>query len=99
LCHPVIKAANGVPWLALAAVAAALAIVYAIVPAATNVEGFRWFVLRWFHAIAWVLLGLAAFVRAKVTGAPVEAAAPLAATGGLVYVVFMLTTVAGDPSP
>ncbi len=86
----------GVPWLALAAAAALIAVVYAVLPAAANAEGLRWFVLRWFHTVAWVLLGLAALTRSNVVGVPVEMAAPLAATGGLVYVVFMLTTIAGE---
>jgi hypothetical protein len=52
--------------------------------------------LRWFHTVAWLLLGLAAFVRSKVAPVPIDAAAPLAATGGLVYVVLMLMTIAGE---
>jgi hypothetical protein len=34
--------------------------------------------------------------RARVTNAPLEWAAPLAATGGLVYVVFMVTATSGN---
>ncbi|MEJ0013074.1 MAG: hypothetical protein WDM94_10715 [Bauldia sp.] len=86
----------GVPWVALAASAAVIAIVYAVLPAAASAEGLRWFVLRWFHTIAWAFFALAALARSKVAGTPIEFAAPLAATGGLVYVAFMLTTIAGD---
>jgi hypothetical protein len=86
----------GVPWLALGAGAALIAVVYAVLPAAANAEGLHWFVLRWFHTLAWTLLALAALTRSKVAGVPVDMAAPLAATGGLVYVVLMLTTIAGD---
>ena len=88
----------GIPWLALAAGAAVIALVYVFVPASGDAEGARWFVLRWFHTIAWVFLALAALARSKVTGAPIEFAAPLAATGGLIYVAFMLTTLAGNPA-
>jgi hypothetical protein len=86
----------GVPWLALAVGAAAIAVVYLFVPVAGGAVGLQWFVLRWFHTIAWIFLALAALVRAKVSDAPVEWVAPLAATGGLIYVVFMITTVAAS---
>jgi peptidoglycan/LPS O-acetylase OafA/YrhL len=85
----------GIPWLALTGAALAVALFYAFVPAPETAEGIRWFVLRWFHTIAWVFLALAAMVRAKVTRAPVEFAAPLAATGGLIYVVLMVTSLTG----
>ena len=86
----------GVPWLALAVGAAVIAVVYLFVPVAGPAAGLQWFVLRWFHTIAWVFLGLSALVRARVSDAPVECVAPLAATGGLIYVVLMITTVAGS---
>jgi len=85
----------GIPWLALAGAAVVIAVVYAFVPTVGDATGARWFVLRWFHTLAWIFLALAALVRAKVSGAPVEWSAPLGATGGLVYVVFMLTTFIG----
>ncbi len=86
----------GVPWLVLAAAAAVIAFVYLFIPVAGNATGPHWFVLRWFHTIAWIFLGLAAIVRAKISDAPVEWVAPLAGAGGLVYVVFMIVTVAGQ---
>jgi hypothetical protein len=86
----------GVPWVALAAIGAAVALVYAVLPGGLGADGWRWFVLRWFHTVAWVFLGLAAFVRSKISAVPIEAAAPLAATGGLAYVVLMLTATAGQ---
>ncbi len=85
----------GVPWLMLAAGAAVIAVAYLFVPVGGDVAGLRWVVLRWFHTIAWIFLGLAAFVRSRVSGAPVEWAAPLGGTGGLLYVVLMITTVTG----
>ncbi len=88
----------GIPWLALAGAAFVVAAVYVFVPTAGDANGLRWFVLRWFHTIAWAFLTLAALARSKVTGTPVEFAAPLGATGGLIYVVFMLTTLAGGGS-
>ena len=88
----------GIPWLALAGAALVVAAVYVFVPTTGDSTGLYWFVLRWFHTIAWVFLALAALARSKVTGTPVEFAAPLGATGGLIYVVFMLTTLAGGGS-
>jgi hypothetical protein len=88
----------GIPWLVLAGAAAVVAVVYVFVPVDTDASGLHWFVLRWFHTIAWVFLALAAVVRSKVTSTPVEFAAPLAATGGLIYVIFMLTTLADGGS-
>ena len=84
----------GVPWLVLAAGAAVLAVGYIVVPAGAGASGLHWFALRWFHSIAWTFLALAALVRARVSDAPLEWAAPLGATGGLVYVAFMVTFVA-----
>ncbi|HWA51153.1 MAG TPA: hypothetical protein VG742_22990 [Dongiaceae bacterium] len=86
----------GVPWVALAGLAGLIAVAYAVLPAAAGADGLRWLVLRWFHTIAWALFGLAALVRARIGNVPVEAAAVLAATGGLVYVALMLTTVSGE---
>ncbi len=95
MSNPFAERIYGVPWLALAVAAAIIAVVYVFFPAAPSATGIRWVVLRWFHTIAWAFLTLAALARSKVGGVPVEFAAPLAATGGLVYVVFMLTTLAG----
>jgi hypothetical protein len=78
----------------LALAAGILAIAYAVMPGALDADGWRWVVLRWFHTVAWVFLGLAALVRARITGLPLEAVAPLAATAGLAYVAVMLATVA-----
>jgi peptidoglycan/LPS O-acetylase OafA/YrhL len=98
MTDPFAERVFGIPWLVLAGAAAVVAAVYIFVPIGTDVTGLRWFVLRWFHTIAWLFLALAALARSKVTGTPVEFAAPLGATGGLIYVIFMLTTLAGGGS-
>ena len=82
----------GIPWLVLAIAAVGVAVFYAFVPVAGAEEGARWIILRWGHTTAWIFLAAAAVARAKVSAAPIEFTAPLAATGGLVYVVLMLTT-------
>lgn len=88
----------GIPWLAFAAAALVIGVIYAVVPTVGDATGTRWFVLRWSHTLAWIFLALAAVARSKVGGVPVEWAAPLGATGGLIYVAFMLTTLAGGGS-
>jgi hypothetical protein len=86
----------GIPWVALAAAAAVLAVAYAVMSAGADAEGWRWIVLRWFHSIAWAFFALAALARARIVPVPIEAAAVLAATGGLAYVVLMLAVTAGQ---
>ncbi|MCR4281947.1 MAG: hypothetical protein NUV72_02815 [Bauldia sp.] len=95
MTDPFAERVYGIPWATLAVIALLVAVVYIFVPTAGDATGLRWFVLRWFHTIAWVFLALAAVARSKVGGAPVEWSAPLGATGGLIYVVLMLTLVAG----
>jgi hypothetical protein len=86
----------GIPWVALAAAAVLLALAYAVIPGSVDADGWRWIVMRWFHTVAWAFFALAAIARAKVTPAPIEVAAPLAATGGLAYVALMLAVTAGQ---
>lgn len=86
---------GGIPWVVIAGVAVALAIVYAVVPAGEGTEGAHWFILRWARPLAFLFLGAAALARSKATFAPLEWAAPLGATGGLIYVAYMVVTLAG----
>ena len=85
----------GIPWVVLAGAALALAIVYAVLPVTADPNTARFIILRWGHTVAWMLFAAAAVARARVTAAPVEWAALLAATGGLVYVALMVTTMGG----
>jgi peptidoglycan/LPS O-acetylase OafA/YrhL len=81
----------GIPWVVLAGVALVVALVYAVLPAGEGAEGAAWVIIRWSHTVAWLFFAAAALARSRVTSAPMEWAAPLAATGGLVYIVFMVT--------
>jgi hypothetical protein len=85
----------GIPWVVLAGAALAIAIVYAFVPVAAADDLARFVILRWGHSVAWAFFAAAALARARVMGAPMEWAALLAATGGLVYVALMVTTMGG----
>ena len=82
---------GGIPWVVIAAAALVIAVVYAALPAGEGTEGARWIILRWGHTAAWLFFAAAAAARARLGNVPMEWAAPLAATGGLIYVVFMVT--------
>ena len=83
----------GIPWIALAVIAIVIAIVYVVIDTGVGTEGLRWFVLRWFHPLCWLVLASAALARSKVTPLPVDWAGPLGAIGGLVYLMFAIVWV------
>jgi hypothetical protein len=78
----------GVPWIALAAGALIVAIAYVFIDTSLGSSGPRWVVLRWFHPLCWVLLSAAALAKARLTPLPEDWAAPIAALGGVAYLVF-----------
>jgi hypothetical protein len=75
----------------LAGAAALIALIYAVLPAGEGTEGAAWIILRWAHTASWAFFAAAALARARVWSLPLEWSAPLAATGGLIYVVLMVT--------
>jgi hypothetical protein len=84
-----------IPWVVVAGAALIIAVVYAVLPAAAGASGASFIILRWAHTVAWVFFAAAAFARARIANVPMEWAAPLGATGGLVYIVFMVTVMGG----
>jgi hypothetical protein len=78
----------GVPWSVLAAIALAIAIAYVLIDTSRGTSGVSWVVLRWFHPACWLLLSLAALTMTRLTPLPASWAGPLAALGGLCYVIF-----------
>jgi peptidoglycan/LPS O-acetylase OafA/YrhL len=86
----------GIPWVVVAAAALVIALVYAVLPIGEAGDGARWIILRWSHTVAWLFFAAAALARSRVLNVPLEWTAPLAATGGLVYVVFMVTVTSGS---
>jgi len=92
---PFAEKIGGIPWVAIAGAALILAVVCAFLPAGEGTEGAQWFILRWARSIAFLFLGAAALARSKATFAPFDWAAPLGATGGLIYVAYMVVTLAG----
>ncbi len=82
----------GVPLVVWGGICVALTVVWIFVwPSgkATLAIGLRFFVLRWFHALTWLLLAVAAFIAAfKVLGGAATARV-VAFLSLIVYLVFM----------
>jgi hypothetical protein len=85
-----------IPWVVVAGAALVIALVYAVLPAGAGASGATFIILRWAHTLAWLFFAAAAFARARIASVPMEWAAPLGATGGLVYIVFMVTVLGGS---
>ncbi len=83
----------GIPWLACATAAFVVAIVFVfVVPRSADVTGPEYLVLRWFHALVWVLLGLAALAR-QFLPTNERLAGAVAQLALVVYVVYLITFV------
>lgn len=82
-------------WLAAGVVALLIAGVFAVfVPNAEKVnatEGFPYFIVRWGHSLVWVLLAISFFIAASGNKSLLTLANPIAAAGGLLYLVFIVT--------
>ncbi len=88
----------GIPWSALAVVALAIMAIYLVLDTSHGATGAAWVILRWFHSLCWLLLALAALAMTKATPIPADWARPIAISGGLVYGVFLVTSLAaGKP--
>jgi len=84
----------GIPWSVLTLIALGVMVVYLVLDTSNGASGPIWFILRWFHSLCWLLLALAALAMAKITPIPSGWATPLAVAGGVVYAVFMVTSLA-----
>ncbi len=88
---------NGSPsstWFTWAAIALILAVIYSFVWPKHRVgvqDGFRYLVLRWAHALTWLLLALS-FILRGLSPALNGAANFIAAASGLVYLLFIVMT-------
>jgi len=85
----------GIPWAVVAGVALLVAVAFVVVDIGAGIDGWRWFVLRWFHSLCWLLLATAALARTKAVPIPTDWAGPLAAAGGVIYVIFAVTLFVG----
>lgn len=87
----------GVPWLVWSAVAFLVAVVYAFVwpgkRVTVSTSTLQYLILRWGHTLVWLLLGLAALLRAIVPGASPKPSIYMAISALAVYIMFNLTLV------
>jgi len=89
-----IKGFLNLPWFLWAALALIIAVIYSFVWPHKAVEaatGFRFFILRWGHALTWVLLAINFALRGinpNLNGV----ANIIALLGGLMYALFMIMT-------
>ncbi len=84
----------GVPLVLLGGVCLVLTIVWAFVwprGRVTPSDGTRYLIVRWFHALVWLLLALAAFVAGLELFGGLALAQPLALLALFVYFVYMFT--------
>ena len=89
-----IKGFLNLPWFVWAALALIVAVIYSFVwphKAVTEPAGFRLFILRWGHALTWILLAIN-FVLRGFSPSLNGAANLIALTGGLLYVLFIVMT-------
>lgn len=89
-----IKGFLDVPYFAWTVVALILAGVFVYVwphKAVTVTTGFRYFVIRWGHSLTWLLLAVSFCLRG--IGPELNGGASfLSLSGGLMYLLFMVTT-------
>ena len=87
-----IKGFLNLPWFAWAVLALVIAIIYSFLwpqKVGAAAIGFRFFILRWGHALTWILLTINFLLRSfspSLNGA----ANLIALLGGLIYVLFLL---------
>ena len=80
------------PWFVWAGLALVVAVIYAFVwpqKAASVATGFRFFILRWGHALTWILLAVNFLLRG-LSPSLNNVANIVALAGGLMYVLFMV---------
>lgn len=82
----------GIPLVVLGGICLALTVVWVFVwpgDKATSLTGLRFFILRWFHALVWLLLAIAAFMAAFHAPGGAPAIRVVALLSLIVYLVFM----------
>lgn len=80
-------------WAAIGSAIVALAYVF-IVPNSEKVlatTGLQFFIVRWFHSIVWVLLGISCLMRLSENETLLNWANPVAALGGITYLVYIVS--------
>lgn len=80
------------PWFVWAGLALVVAVVYSFVwpqKAGETAAGFRFFILRWGHALTWLLLAIS-FVLRGISPSLNGAANLIGLAGGLMYALFIV---------
>ena len=83
----------GVPLVVWGGICLVLAVIWVSVwpsDKVTAADGLRFIILRWFHALTWLLLAMAAFVSASRTIWAASAANILALLSLLSYLVYII---------
>jgi hypothetical protein len=87
-----IKGFLNLPWFLWAALALIIAVIYSFVWPGKNVTlttGFRFFILRWGHALTWILLAINFLLRGLSPSLD-GIANIIAMVGGLIYLLFIV---------
>ncbi|MFN8402733.1 MAG: hypothetical protein U0V48_04155 [Anaerolineales bacterium] len=82
------------PYFAWTAIALVIAVIFVFIwphKAVTTTTGFRYFVIRWGHALTWVLLAVN-FALRGIDPSLNDAANLIAAAGGVTYLLFTTMT-------
>jgi len=89
-----IKGFLNFPWFAWAGLALLVAVIFIVVwphKAVTATTGFRFFILRWGHALTWIFLAVSFLLRD--VGPDLNGVSSFfALAGGLMYLLFMVMT-------
>jgi len=89
-----IKGFLNIPYFAWTALALVIAGIFAYIwphKAVTVTTGFRYFIIRWGHALTWLLLAISFFLRGL--GPELNGGSSFfALAGGVMYLLFMLMT-------
>lgn len=88
------KGSLNLPWFGWAVFALVVAVIYSFVwprRAATMATGFRFFVIRWGHAVTWLLLAIN-FVLRGISPSLNGLANLVALAGGISYFFFMIVS-------
>ena len=89
-----IKGFLNIPYFAWSVLALILAVIWIYVwphQTVTATTGFRYFAIRWGHALTWLLLAVSFFLRG-ISPSFNGMANLIALMGGIVYLLFMLMT-------
>ena len=92
----------GIPLIFWAIVCLVVSIVWVFVWPSDRVDqlfGLRYLILRWGHALVWLLLAVAAFIAGLNLPGGVKTASTVALASLVVYIIFMATVLTSKQNP